>query len=46
MLVLTRRRAESIKIGNDVVIKVIQTGRGMVRLGIDAGACSCAKGRD
>lgn len=38
MLVLTRRRAESIKIGNDVVIKVIQTGRGMVRLGIDAPA--------
>lgn len=38
MLVLTRRRAESIKIGNDVVIKVIQTGRGMVRLGIEAPA--------
>ena len=38
MLVLTRRRSESIRIGNDVVIKVIQTGRGMVRLGIEAPA--------
>jgi carbon storage regulator len=36
MLVLTRRRSESIKIGNEVVIKVIETRRGMVRLGIEA----------
>lgn len=38
MLVLTRKRAESIKIGNDIVIKVIQTSRGTVKLGIDAPA--------
>ena len=36
MLVLTRKRAESIKIGNDIVIKVIQTNRGIVKLGIEA----------
>ena len=38
MLVLTRKRAESIKIGNDIVIKVIQTNRGIVKLGIEAPA--------
>ena len=36
MLVLTRKRAESVKIGNDIVIKVIQTNRGIVKLGIEA----------
>lgn len=38
MLVLTRKRTESIKIGNDIVITVIQTGKGTVRLGIEAPA--------
>jgi carbon storage regulator CsrA len=38
MLVLTRKRSESIRIGNDIVIKVIQTGRGTVKLGIEAPA--------
>ena len=38
MLVLTRKRTESIKIGNDIVIKVIHTGTGTVKLGIDAPA--------
>ena len=38
MLVLTRKRAESIKIGNDIIIKVIQTNRGIVKLGIEAPA--------
>jgi len=38
MLVLTRKRSESIKIGNDIVIKVIQTSRGTVKLGIEAPA--------
>ena len=38
MLVLTRKRSESIKIGNDIVIKIIQTGQGMVKLGIEAPA--------
>lgn len=36
MLVLTRKTAESIHIGNDVVIKVISCGRGRVKIGIDA----------
>ncbi len=38
MLVLTRKKSESIRIGNDIVIKVLQTGRGMVKLGIEAPA--------
>ncbi len=38
MLVLTRKKTESIKIGNDIVITVIQTGKGTVRLGIEAPA--------
>ncbi len=38
MLVLSRKRNESINIGNDIVIKVIQTSRGTVKLGIDAPA--------
>ena len=36
MLVLTRKAAETIHIGNDVVIKVIKTGSGTVKIGIDA----------
>lgn len=36
MLVLTRKRSESIRVGNDIVIKVIHTSRGTVKLGIDA----------
>ena len=36
MLVLTRKKNEMIHIGNDIVIKVISTGRGKVKLGIDA----------
>ena len=36
MLVLTRQPAETIRIGNDIVIKVIKTGRGTVKIGIDA----------
>lgn len=39
MLVLTRKKTETIKIGNDIVITVIQTGKGTVRLGIEAPAC-------
>lgn len=38
MLVLTRKKTETIKIGNDIVITVIQTGKGTVRLGIEAPA--------
>lgn len=36
MLVLTRKRTEMIKIGDDIVITVIHTSRGSVKLGIQA----------
>jgi len=36
MLVLTRKAAETIQIGDNVVIKVIKTGNGAVKIGIDA----------
>lgn len=36
MLILTRKVKTSIRIGDDVVIHVIQTGRSTVRLGIEA----------
>ncbi len=38
MLVLTRKPMEEIRIGKDIVIKVIRTGRNTVKLGIDAPA--------
>ncbi|WP_010585052.1 carbon storage regulator [Schlesneria paludicola] len=38
MLVLTRKREESIRIGNDIVIKVTQIHQGKVKLGIEAPA--------
>lgn len=36
MLVLTRRIGESIRIGDDIVIRVIEVQRGQVRLAIEA----------
>lgn len=36
MLVLTRKKSETIHIGDGIVIKVIQTGSGAIKLGIDA----------
>lgn len=36
MLVLTRRRDESIVIGDGIVVTVVEVGRGRVRLGIVA----------
>lgn len=36
MLVLTRKSEETIVIGDDVVVKVIRTGNGSVKLGIVA----------
>ena len=36
MLILTRKAAETIRIGNDIVIKVIKTGKGSVTIGIEA----------
>ena len=38
MLVLTRKAAETIRIGNDIVIKVIKTAKGTVKIGIEAPA--------
>ncbi|GAB4154384.1 MAG: hypothetical protein Tsb009_30980 [Planctomycetaceae bacterium] len=36
MLVLTRKKTETIQIGDDVIVKVIRTGANHVKLGIDA----------
>jgi len=36
MLVLTRKTGESIVIGDDIVITVLETRGGQVRLGVDA----------
>lgn len=36
MLILTRKRAEEIRIGDNIRIKVIRTGRSTVKLGIEA----------
>ena|ERR1700685_1595669 len=38
MLVLTRKKSEAIRIGDDVLVKVIRTGRSTVKIGIDAPA--------
>ena len=38
MLVLTRKKSEAIRIGNDVFVKVIRTGKSTVKIGIDAPA--------
>ena len=38
MLVLTRKRTEKIMVGDDVVITVIHTSKGNVKLGIQAPA--------
>ncbi len=36
MLILTRKIGESIVIGDDIVVKVVETGKNSVRIGIDA----------
>ena len=38
MLVLTRKNMETIRIGEDILVTVVQTGRGRVKLGIEAPA--------
>ena len=38
MLVLTRKAAETIRIGDNIVVKVIKTGAGTVKIGIEAPA--------
>lgn len=36
MLILTRKIGESIVIGDDIVVKVVETGRNSIRIGIEA----------
>ena len=36
MLVLTRKRSETIQIGDDILIKVLKTGKTTVKIGIEA----------
>jgi carbon storage regulator len=36
MLVITRKEAELVQIGDDIILKVIQTGRGSIKIGIAA----------
>ena len=36
MLILTRKIGESIVIGDDIIIKVVETGKNSIRIGIDA----------
>lgn len=36
MLVLSRKSGESLRIGSDVVVRVLVTAKGQVRLGIEA----------
>ena len=36
MLVLTRKLSEGIRIGDDILVKVIRTGKGSIKIGIDA----------
>jgi len=36
MLVLTRKSGESIRIADDIVVKIIEIGKNRIRVGIDA----------
>ena len=36
MLILSRKEEESVQIGEDIEIKIIQTSRGFVKIGIEA----------
>ena len=36
MLVLTRKSGESIRISDDIVVKIIEIGKNRIRVGIDA----------
>lgn len=36
MLVLTRKRDEVIQIGEDIVIKILKTGKGAIKIGVEA----------
>ncbi|MDM8537833.1 carbon storage regulator CsrA [Desulfobacterales bacterium HSG17] len=36
MLILTRKIGESIVIGDDIIVKIVETGKNSIRIGIDA----------
>ncbi|MBS0204737.1 MAG: carbon storage regulator [Planctomycetes bacterium] len=36
MLILTRKRNDSIRIGEDIVVRVMRTAKGSVKIGIEA----------
>ncbi|MBK1964596.1 carbon storage regulator [Campylobacter novaezeelandiae] len=36
MLILSRKENESIRIGEDIEIKIVQTGKGYAKIGIEA----------
>lgn len=36
MLVLSRKEQEAIRVGDDIVIRIVKTGRRTVKIGIDA----------
>jgi carbon storage regulator len=36
MLILTRKRNESIRIGEHILVRVMRTGKGSVKIGIEA----------
>lgn len=36
MLVLTRKKSETIQIGDNILVKVIRTGSGSVKIGVEA----------
>lgn len=36
MLILTRKRQQSIQIGDNIVLRVLKTGRSTVQIGIEA----------
>ena len=36
MLVLTRKTGEKVNIGDDIVVTIVEVGKGSVRLGIEA----------
>lgn len=38
MLVLTRKQGEGIRIGGSVVVRIVRTGKGSVRIGVEAPA--------
>lgn len=36
MLVVTRKDGEGVKIGDDIIVRIVEVGQGQVRIGIEA----------